>query len=77
VGIGTSEPSIEEQTHFRGAANVEVTNSLPADFRKNLKRQKNYVTELLNVHDVSDVRQTEIHSAEPLAPGPSCLEVGS
>jgi hypothetical protein len=27
------------------------------------------------VHDVSDVRQVEVHTAEPLVPGPSCLEV--
>jgi hypothetical protein len=30
--------------------------------------------QLLNVHDVSDVRQIEIHTAEPLVPGPSHLE---
>jgi hypothetical protein len=29
----------------------------------------------LNVHNVSDVRQIEVHTAEPLVPGPSCLEV--
>jgi hypothetical protein len=29
----------------------------------------------LNVHNVSDVRQIEIHIAEPLVPGPSHLEV--
>jgi hypothetical protein len=27
------------------------------------------------VHNVSDVRQIEVHTAEPLVPGPSCLEV--
>jgi hypothetical protein len=27
------------------------------------------------VHNVSDVRQTEVHIAEPLEPGPSHLEV--
>jgi hypothetical protein len=27
------------------------------------------------VRSVNDVRQTEIHTAEPLVPGPSCLEV--
>jgi hypothetical protein len=27
------------------------------------------------VHNVSDVRQIEVHKAEPLVPGPSCLEV--
>jgi hypothetical protein len=29
----------------------------------------------LNVHNISDVSQTEIHRAEPLVPGPSHLEV--
>jgi hypothetical protein len=29
----------------------------------------------LNVHNVSNVRQIEIHTAEPLVPGPSHLEV--
>jgi hypothetical protein len=29
----------------------------------------------LNVHNVSDVRQVEVHMAEPLVPGPSWLEV--
>jgi hypothetical protein len=27
------------------------------------------------VHNVSDVRQIEVHTAEPLVPGPSHLEV--
>jgi hypothetical protein len=27
------------------------------------------------VHDVSDVRQTEVHTAEPLVPGPSSLGI--
>jgi hypothetical protein len=30
---------------------------------------------LLNVHRVSDVRQTEIHTADPLVPHPSHFEV--
>jgi hypothetical protein len=30
---------------------------------------------LLNVHGVSNVRQTEIHTAEPLVPEPSAFEV--
>jgi hypothetical protein len=29
----------------------------------------------LNVHGVNDVRQTEIYTAEPLAPEPSASEV--
>jgi hypothetical protein len=40
-----------------------------------LNRWKNYFSQLLNVHNVSDVRQIEVHTAEPLVPGPSCLEV--
>jgi hypothetical protein len=28
---------------------------------------------LLNVHNVSDIRQIEVHAAEPLIPGPSHL----
>jgi hypothetical protein len=30
---------------------------------------------VLNFHNASDVRQLEIHTAEPLVPGPSHLEV--
>jgi hypothetical protein len=29
----------------------------------------------LNLHNVSEVRQIEVHTAEPLVPGPSYLEV--
>jgi hypothetical protein len=35
----------------------------------------NYFSQLLNVHGVNDVRQTEIHTAEPLVPEPSAFEV--
>ena len=31
-------------------------------------------SQLFNIHFVSDVKQTEIHTAEPLAPEPSALE---
>jgi hypothetical protein len=30
---------------------------------------------VLNIHNVSDVRQIEVHMAEPSVPGPSHLEV--
>jgi hypothetical protein len=36
---------------------------------------KNYVSQLLNVHNVSDVRQIEVYMAEPLVPGPSRLQI--
>jgi hypothetical protein len=35
---------------------------------------KNHFSQLLNVHRVSDVRQIEVHTAEPLVPDPSTLE---
>jgi hypothetical protein len=35
----------------------------------------NYFSQLFNAHNVSDVWQIEIHTAEPLVPGPSHLEV--
>jgi hypothetical protein len=34
-------------------------------------RWENYFSQLLNVHRISDVRQTEIHIAVPLVPEPS------
>jgi hypothetical protein len=40
-----------------------------------LNRWRNYFSRLLNVHNVSDVKQIEVHTAEPLVPGPSRLEV--
>jgi hypothetical protein len=46
-----------------------------ADSHSILNRCKNYFSQLLNVHNVSDVRQIEVHTAEPLVPGPSHLEV--
>jgi hypothetical protein len=32
-------------------------------------------SQLLNVHNVSDVRQIEVHTAEPLVTGPNRIEV--
>jgi hypothetical protein len=49
--------------------------NLLADSHSILNRWKNYFSQLLNVHSVSDVRQIEVHVAEPLVPGPSHLEV--
>jgi len=40
-----------------------------------LVRWRNYFSQLLNVHGVNDVRQREIHTAEPLVPEPSAFEV--
>jgi hypothetical protein len=48
---------------------------LLTDSHNILNRWKSYFSQLLNVHNVSDVRQTEVHTAEPLLPGSSRLEV--
>jgi hypothetical protein len=48
---------------------------LLADSNNILNRWKNYSPQLLTVHNVSDVRQIEVHTAEPLVSGPSRLEV--
>ena len=40
-----------------------------------MARCKKYFSQLLNVHGVNDVRQAEIHTAEPLVPEPSAFEV--
>jgi hypothetical protein len=50
---------------------------LPVDSHNILNRWKNYFPQLLNVHNVSEVRQIEVHTAEPLVPGPSRHEVES
>jgi hypothetical protein len=48
---------------------------LLADSNSILNKWKNYFSQLLNVHDGSDVRQVEVHTAEPLVPGPIRLKV--
>jgi hypothetical protein len=48
---------------------------LLADPQKILNRWKNYFCQLLIVHGVGGVRQTEMYTAEPFVPEPSALEV--
>jgi hypothetical protein len=48
---------------------------LVADPHKILNRWKNYFCQLLNVNGVGDVRQTEMHTAEPFVPQPRASEV--
>jgi hypothetical protein len=48
---------------------------LLADSNNILIRWKNYFFfQLLNVHNTSDVKQIEVHTAEPIVLGPTCLE---
>jgi hypothetical protein len=45
------------------------------DYHNILNRWKNYFSQLLNMQSISDVKQIEVYTAEPLIPGPSRLEV--
>jgi hypothetical protein len=49
--------------------------NLLADPQTVLNRWKNFFNQVLNVHGVHDVRQMDIHTAEPLVPEPSLVEV--
>ena len=48
---------------------------LVVDSHSIMARWRNYFSQILNVNGVSEVRQAEIHTAEPLVPEPSALEV--
>jgi hypothetical protein len=53
----------------------DVKGDLLADSNNVLNRWKNYFSHLLNVHNVSDARQLEVHRVEPLVSGSSHVEV--
>jgi hypothetical protein len=46
-----------------------------ADSHSIMVRWRKYFSHIFNVHGVSDVRQAEIHTAGPLVPEPSVLEL--
>jgi len=48
---------------------------LVADSQSIVARWRNYFSQLFNVHGVKEVRQAEIHTAEPLVPKPSAAEI--
>jgi hypothetical protein len=54
---------------------TDENSDLLAESNNILNTWKKYFSQLLNVHNVSDVRQIEVLAAEPLVPGPSCLDV--
>jgi hypothetical protein len=53
----------------------QLRSNLAKDENGILNRWNNCFSQLLNVHNVSDGRQIEVHMTEPLVPGPSRLEV--
>ena len=60
---------------YRPITNIEKDDSdLVADSHSNLAKWMNFFSQLLNVHGVNDVRQTEIHTAEPFVSEPSSSE---
>ena len=46
-----------------------------ADSHSILARWRNHFSQVLNIHGVSDIRHTALHTAEPLVPEPSAFEV--
>jgi len=48
---------------------------LVTDSHSILAKWRNHFSQLLNIHGVNDVRQREIHTAEPLVPEPTAFEV--
>ena len=45
------------------------------DSRSILARWRDHFSQLLNMRGFNDVRQAELHTAEPLVPEPSAFEV--
>jgi hypothetical protein len=48
---------------------------LVTDSHSILARWRNHFSQLLNIHGIHDVWQTEIHTTEPLEPEPSVFKV--
>ena len=70
-GICDFKKSYQPRTNI-----VKDENSdLVADSHSILARWRNHFSQLLNIHEVNDVRQTEIHTAEPLVSEPRVFEV--
>jgi hypothetical protein len=53
----------------------DENSNLPADPQNVLNRWKIFFNQVLNVHGVHDVRQMDIHTAEPLIPEACLVEV--
>jgi hypothetical protein len=54
---------------------MEEKGDLVADSHSIMARWRKYFSQLLNVHEVKDVRQAEIQTEEPLVPEPNAFEV--
>jgi hypothetical protein len=70
-GINVFKKEYQPRTLIEKEEKVDLV----ADSHSIMTRLRNYFSKILNVHGVSDVRQAEIHTAEPLVPEPSVLEI--
>jgi hypothetical protein len=59
----------------RTNAEKDEKGNLVADSQSILARWRKFCSQLLNVHGVNNLKQTEIHTAEPLVPEPSAFDV--
>jgi hypothetical protein len=62
---------------YQPRANVvkDEKGDLVADCHSILARWRNHFSQLLNIHGVNDVKQTEVYTTEPLVLEPSAFEV--
>jgi hypothetical protein len=70
-GINEFKKSYQPRTNLVNIENVDVL----MDSHNSLNKWKKYFCHILNVHDVNDVRQAEMHTVEPLVPETSSFEV--
>jgi len=61
--------------HPRTTIVKDEKGDLVADPHNIMVRWRKYFSQLLNAHEVNDIRQAEIHTVEPLVPEPSASEV--
>jgi hypothetical protein len=67
----------EFKKRYQSRINIvkDENGNLLADPQNVLNRWKNLFNQVLNIHGVHDVRQMDIHTAEPLVPEPSLVKV--
>jgi len=67
--------NLKRVTQLRTNIVRDVKGDLVVDFHSILNRQRNHFSQLLNVLGIDYVRQTEIHTAEPILHEPSAFGV--
>jgi hypothetical protein len=70
-GINNSKRGYQPRTNVV----KDEKGDLVADSHSILARWRNHFTQLLNINGANDVRQTEVHTAEPLVPEPNALRL--